>query len=138
MLQSIFYPVLAVVTLTLLVQLMIAVSRFRAGFRGQICTDDFKYGESLAVPPEVCITNRNYMNLLEAPVLFYVVCIVLYVTAGVTDIVVGLAWLYVALRITHSAIHLTYNKVMHRMPVFAASNITLVVLCVLAGLHLTR
>jgi hypothetical protein len=34
------------------------------------------------VPPAVSIPNRNYMNLLELPMLFYVVCIVLYVTAG--------------------------------------------------------
>jgi hypothetical protein len=138
MMKSIFYPVLALVALTLLVQLTIATRRFRAGFRRQIRVDDFKYGESAAVPPEVCIPNRNYMNLLEAPVLFYVACIVLYVTAGVSDVAVGLAWLYVALRIAHSAIHLTYNKVMHRMSAFGASNITLAALWVLAGLHLAQ
>ena len=30
----------------------------------------------------------------------------------------GCAWLYVALRVVHSLIHCTYNKVYHRLAVF--------------------
>jgi len=41
-----------------------------------------------------------------------------------------LAWGYVALRIAHSAIHLTYNNVFHRLSAFAASNVLLVALWV--------
>ena len=38
-------------------------------------------------------------------------------------------WLaYVALRITHSLIHLSYNRVRHRMLVFAVSNVVLIVM----------
>jgi hypothetical protein len=40
----------------------------------------------------------------------------------------ALASTYVALRIAHSAIHLTYNRVRDRLTVFAASNIVLVML----------
>ena len=39
-----------------------------------------------------------------------------------------LAWAYVVLRVLHSAIHLTYNNLFHRLPVFAASNVILVAL----------
>jgi hypothetical protein len=35
------------------------------------------------------------------------------------------AWSYVALRVIHSLIHLTYNTVMHRLTVFAVSNFVL-------------
>jgi hypothetical protein len=87
---------------------------------------DFRYGESPAVPPHVSIPNRNYMNLLELPILFYVACILLYVTAHASTLTDTLAWLYVGLRIVHSLIHLTYNNVMHRLFVFAASNFLLV------------
>ena len=83
--------------------------------------DDFLYGESANVPGEVRLPNRNYMNLLESPNLFYVACIVFYVTDLVDVQAVAMAWVYVALRIAHSVVHLTYNKVMHRMMAFAAS-----------------
>jgi len=46
------------------------------------------------------------------------------------------AWAYVALRIVHSLIHLTYNQVLHRLAAFTLSNGALVVLWVLAGVHL--
>lgn len=134
--KSIFYPVVVLAAWTLLVQISIAFTRFRAGLRSQIRVDDFKYGESPAVPPEVCIPNRNYMNLLEAPMLFYVACVVLFVTASVTHLAVALAWLYVALRIVHSTIHLTYNNVVHRLTAFAISNGMLALLWSLIGVHL--
>ncbi len=38
----------------------------------------------------VSIPNRNYMNLLELPMLFYVVCLVLYVTAGASTTAIAL------------------------------------------------
>lgn len=133
---TIFYPVIALVTLTFLVQLGIAVARVGAGLRRRLRADDFKYGESATVPPDVSIPNRNYMNLLEAPLLFYLACIVLYVTAGVTGAATALAWLYVALRVLHSAIHLTYNNVMHRLTAFAASNGALLALWAITALHI--
>ena len=73
------------------------------------------------------------MNLLELPMLFYVVCIVLYVTAGASTVTIALAWAFVVLRVVHSAIHLTYNRVLHRLAVFTASNAALIVLWVIAG-----
>ena len=69
--MSILFPMLALASLTFAVLLLIPVRRFRAGFAGQIVADDFRYGESARVPPEVALPNRNLMNLLELPVLFY-------------------------------------------------------------------
>ena len=75
------------------------------------------------------------MNLLELPMLFYVVCVVLYVTAGATPLAVAVAWAYVALRVVHSIIHLSYNRVLHRLAAFTLSNAALVSLWVIAGAH---
>ncbi len=133
--KPVLFPVIALVGWTLLVQLNIAVARIGAGLKGRIRPNDFKYGESPAVPPDVSIANRNYMNLLEAPILFYVACIVSYVTGGATALAVGLAWLYVGLRIVHSVIHLTYNNVLHRLAAFAFSNFTLLGLWIVTGVH---
>lgn len=132
---GILYPVFALACWTAFVLSLIPLVRVRAGRRREIVVDDFKYGESSSVPPHVSIPNRNLMNLLELPVLFYVVCLLLYVTAGVTSLAVWLAWAYVVLRILHRAIHLTYNRVLHRLTAFALSNAVLVGLWVLAGIH---
>jgi len=123
---SILFPMIALVALTFAVLLLIPVRRFRAGIAGQIRYDDFKYGESARVPPEVSIPNRNMMNLLELPLLFYVACLVYLVIGRIDEFALALAWLYVALRIVHSAIHVTYNRVRHRLIAFAASNVVLV------------
>ena len=119
---------IALAGLTFVVLLLIPIARFRAAWRGQVTAADFRYGESPNVPGQVSLPNRNLINLLELPVLFYVVCLAFYVTDKVDAAAVYLAWAYVALRATHGAIHLTYNNVFHRLSAFAASNVALVAL----------
>ncbi len=125
---SILYPMAALAALTFAVLLVIPYRRFKAGFGGRVTAEDFKYGESANVPPDVSIPNRNLMNLLEMPMLFYVACLALYVTRTVDGGSLALAWAFVALRTAHSLVHLTYNKVLHRLAVYAASNIVLAVI----------
>jgi hypothetical protein len=132
---EILRPAFALAAWTFLVLLLIPFVRVRSVRRREIAPNDFKYGESQAVPPDVSIPNRNYMNLLEMPMLFYVVCILLYVTAGTTRPAILLAWAYVALRVIHSLIHLTYNHILHRLVAFTLSNAALVSLWVIAGEH---
>jgi hypothetical protein len=134
---AILYPMFALAGLTILVQALIPIVRLRSGRRGEIRTTDFKYGESPTVPPRVSLPNRNYMNLLEFPVLLYVVCLLAYVATDVSPSMVMLAWTFVALRLVHSAIHLTYNRVSHRALVFAFSNVALVVLWVQVAVRLS-
>ena len=66
-------------------------------------------------------TSDNYRNLFELPVLFYLLCVLVMMTKTESELLSVGAWLYVALRYAHSYIHCTYNKVMHRLPVFMAS-----------------
>ena len=127
---AILYPMAALAGLTFVVLLLIPAARFRAAARGQVTSRDFRYGESANVPGEVSLPNRNLMNLLELPVLFYVVCLAFYVTATADARALYLAWAYVALRTLHSLIHLTYNKVFHRLIAYAASNVALIALWV--------
>ena len=133
---AILYPLVALAAWTLLVLLLIPFARVRSVRQREIGPDDFKYGESARVPGNVRIPNRNYMNLLELPMLFYVVGIVLYVTGGASALTIAIAWAFVALRVVHSLIHLTYNRVLHRLAAFTLSNVALVTLWVFAGAHL--
>jgi hypothetical protein len=127
---AIFLPMCALAAWTFAVLLLIPIARFRAAARGKLNAGDFRYGESARVPGEASLPNRNFMNLLELPVLYYVVCVALYVTLAVDAAAIGLAWLYVGLRLAHSAIHLTYNDVFHRLAAYAASCVVLAALWV--------
>ena len=115
----------ALVAWTFAVLLLIPVSRFRAAAQGKVNAGDFRFGESARVPGTVSLPNRNFMNLLELPVLFYVVCLALYVTLSVDRLGVTLAWIYFGLRVAHSLVHLTYNNVFHRLAAYAASAVVL-------------
>lgn len=131
---AILLPLFVLGLWTILILFLVGYRRVGAARRGRVRSEDFKFGESRSVPPEVSLPNRNYMNLLESPVLFYVVCIVLYVTGQSGAVPVLLAWFYVATRIVHSLIHLGYNHVLHRLAAFALSNLILLVLWMVAGI----
>ena len=60
-------------------------------FKGAVKRGDFKYGESPNVPGWVSIPNRAYMNLLEMPVLFYVICLLLFLL-GTASILARPEW----------------------------------------------
>jgi hypothetical protein len=129
--DQILLPMGALAFLTFVILLFIPIRRFRASFAGKVGPDDFKYGESARVPGEVSIPNRNYMNLTELPVLFYVICLMFYATGRTDGTVVMLAWVFVGLRAVHSLIHLTYNNVIHRLSAFVLSNFALIWLWVM-------
>jgi hypothetical protein len=70
----------------------------------------------------------NFRNLFELPVLLYL-ALAIAASAGVGNgAVLVLAWLFVALRVVHSAIHCSYNRVMHRFLAYAAGAMVLWVL----------
>lgn len=134
--SDILFPMVALVAWTFVVLLQIPYRRFGAVFAKDLDPDDFKLGESERVSASVSIPNRNYMNLLELPILFYVACLTAYLSDNQSSVVVVLAWVYVGLRVLHSLVHLSYNNVIHRLAVFAASNIVLAVIWLQLGIGL--
>lgn len=61
----------------------------------------------------------NFANLFELPVLFYVLCLALLATHSGSTGYVAAVWVFVALRMGHSIIHVTYNRVLHRFAFWA-------------------
>lgn len=119
---DVLYPAITMALLTLSVIFCLGLRRFIAVRTRQVnhryyLTYDISDGE----PPSLRRHTRNVQNLYEAPPLFYAVLIAIYVAGSVDQAVVIGAWAYVALRVVHSAIHLSYNRVSHRFPVFGAS-----------------
>ena len=119
--ELMFGPMAALVALTFAVSLLLVRARFRAAKLRQVTAADFRLGESERVPPHVAVINRNYMNLLQAPVLFYFACLAFHAAGAVDRTALWLAWAYVAFRLAHTAVHLTSNNVMHRLAAFGLS-----------------
>lgn len=121
----IFAPVGALAVWTMVVLFLTGLRRVGAVRARRVPRTAFRYGESAEVPDDVRVWNRHLMNLLEMPLLFYVAALAFYVTRQVTAGVVALAWAYVALRLLHSFVHLTSNRIIVRLLIFAAGNVVL-------------
>lgn len=126
--EALFLPMVVLAVWTGFVLVLTGLRRLIAVKQGRLTSRAFALGESPEVPPELVVLNRNLMNLLEMPLLFDVVVLASVVMRHVTPTAVVLAWIYVGLRLIHSAIHLTYNRVFHRFVAFAASNVVLLAL----------
>jgi hypothetical protein len=126
--EAIFGPMCILALWTIAILALTAYRRIDGTLRGRIPYGAFRMGESGVVPNDVSVLNRNFMNLLEMPVLFYAVCIALYVTRQVEPALVVLAWLYIFLRLVHSLIHLTSNDIIQRLASFALSNLVVMAL----------
>jgi hypothetical protein len=116
---AILWPMVAMAALTAVVWLrMFAV---RVGEIGEKKLDPQSIRNSAlgAGAFEKVEASDNFKNLFEVPVLFYAVCLAIAVADAVTPLQVLLAWIFVASRVAHSAIHLTYNVVLHRFAAYA-------------------
>ena len=78
---------------------------------------------------------HNHNHLMEQPTLFYATVGALAIMGAATTINIYLAWGYVALRIVHSLVQATYNKISHRFPIFVLATATLLWLAVNALLE---
>ncbi len=117
--QLILWPVLAMVLLVLVVWLRLYITRVREIRLRRIPPQALATrAEARQQLTESMHVADNFSNLFELPVLFYVAAVLLYATDRVDGIYLVLAWAFVALRYAHSAIHVTYNRVMHRFPVY--------------------
>ena len=77
------------------------------------------------LPERVTRPANNLRNLLELPVVFYALCLYLYVTASADTVDVVSAWAFVALRTAHSAVHCTANIVVWRFAAYFAAALVL-------------
>ena len=86
------------------------------------------------LPDSVNWKADNYNHLHEQPTLFYAVALVLaYVGLG-DGMNAFLGWIYVGLRVAHSLVQVTANRVMVRFVLFALSSLVLIALIVKAAL----
>ena len=87
-----------------------------------------------SLPDPVNWKADNYNHLHEAPTVFYAVALTLAVLGHGDGMSAFLAWIYTGLRIAHSLVQSTANRVMVRFVLFALSSVVLIGLIVQAAL----
>jgi hypothetical protein len=136
--QQIFFPALAMAALTCVVWFRMYSMRIGQMKRERIHPQSVATSAQAAAKLTDSRAADNFRNLFELPVLFYVAVLVAAHAGLVTPLVLGLAWLFVLLRVLHSWIHCTYNKVMHRFKAYVAGGMVLWVLWAVVGWGLVR
>ncbi|WP_372369823.1 MAPEG family protein [Candidatus Uabimicrobium sp. HlEnr_7] len=128
-------PIIAMVFLTFIVTIKMYLTRADAIKRGDLDIKFFRVLDSFNVPEDVAKVTRHYTNLYEMPVLFYLGA-VLILTLKIDDVTFAIiGWLYVFCRIAHAYIHITYNKIGHRIRVFQLSVYVLITLWIKICYH---
>jgi hypothetical protein len=118
--RLIYWPAIAMVALTFVVWIRLYVVRIAEMRRERINPQSIASAAQAAARLQDTRAADNFRNLFELPVLFYLAVVVAAATGQVGTPVLSLAWLFVALRLAHSAIHCSYNRVMHRFSVYFA------------------
>ncbi|MCZ8322874.1 MAG: MAPEG family protein [Novosphingobium sp.] len=80
------------------------------------------------LPANVQWIAHNYNHLHEAPTVFYAVALALALIGQGDGLTAQLGWAYVGLRIAHSIVQATWNRVMVRFLLFALSSFALMAL----------
>jgi hypothetical protein len=123
----ILQPMLGMMVLTAIVWFVLYAKRIpamkKAGVPVQTYTTPDKTTDLL--PESVNYPANNFKNLFELPVLFYGLCLSLFVTGAVDTTYVIAAWLFFAFRVLHSVVHCTSNVVMLRFYLYAAATLAL-------------
>jgi hypothetical protein len=125
---SLIQPVVALVVLTAIVGLMMVAYRNVALIRGAASARYFRTFTTDQPAEWVERPTRTYMNLLELPVLFYVVCLLMLTTGRFDSVQVLLAWVFVITRYLHAFIYIGFNYVPLRFVAFLAGVLTLAVM----------
>jgi hypothetical protein len=131
-------PMVALILWTMLIWLWMYVTRIPAMNKAKIDAANLvgsKGGDLDALlPPEVQWKAHNYNHLLAEPTLFYAICVVLILSGQDLGLNLTIAWTYVGLRVLHSLIQVTVNRVMYRFMVFALSSLCIIALAIHAAL----
>ena len=123
-------PVVALLAWTMVMWLGMYATRIPAMSKAGMAADEAAVPGSLdeALPASVQAKAHNYNHLHEQPTVFYATALTLAVIGHGDGMNALLAWIYVGLRIAHSLVQATANKVIARFVLFALSSLVLIAL----------
>jgi len=138
--SPIFAPASVLVLWSLVMLGWLAITRLPAMAKAgiQLTTVVGARGANLegVVPDRVNWKAHNYAHLMEQPTLFYATVIILGVIGQGEGLNLQLAWAYVILRIVHSIVQATWNRVAVRFTLFCLSTVALLALALHAAITL--
>jgi hypothetical protein len=139
---AILQPVVALVGWTLVMWLWMYLTRIPAMRRAGIDVGRLTGGTGAdlreRIPPKSQWPADNYNHLLEQPVLFYAIAITLALIHQGGGVNTAIAWTYVGLRIAHSLVQVTTNRVIVRFALFTLATLALAALTLHAAIALFR
>ena len=118
---SILLPVLTLTFWTFIIFAIMAPARFYFLRMKHPQTAAHTKNLKGVLPPWTERVADNYNHLFEQPVVFYVVALLIAVINNIEPLMIQLAWVYVALRVLHSIVQITFNFVPLRFTLFVTS-----------------
>ena len=135
--SPIFAPAIVLVLWSLVMLAWLALTRLpamaKAGIPLMTITGSRGINLEGVVPDRVNWKSHNYAHLMEQPTLFYATVVILGVIGAGDGVNLQLAWGYVALRIAHSVVQATWNRVAVRFTLFSLATLALLALAVNAA-----
>ena len=142
--MAILQPVVALLGWTMVMWVWMYATRIPAMKRANVDIGNLRGGTGAdlkaIVPPQVQWKAENYNHLHEAPTVFYAAALMLAIIGHGDGTNAVIAWVYVGLRIAHSIVQATVNRVALRFALFILSTLALMALILHAaipilGLH---
>ncbi len=128
--EALLTPVFVLVGLTALVFLLMLLWRNVAVFQGRASVQYYRDYASDVPDERIERPTRIFNNLMQVPVLFYVLCILMLVLGLADAVQLSLAWVFVATRVVHAGIYLATNYVPMRLWAWLCGCLTLGVMWV--------
>ncbi|MCB2078163.1 MAG: MAPEG family protein [Novosphingobium sp.] len=136
--MAILQPVVVLAAWTMVMWFWLYGTRIPALSAAKVDPDDLVHdptqGLDKILPPQVMWKAHNYNHLHEAPTVFYAIALTLAMIGEGDGLNAQMAWIYVSLRVVHSIIQATVNKVQLRFLVFALSSFCLMFLVARAAM----
>ena len=125
--NTIFIPFVGLMLLTFIVWIYMYYLRLSYMYKNRIKPEALATSQGLlkTVPEKTNLPAENLSNLFELPVLFYALCVYLYLAQQVDSIYIVLAWCFLVFRVCHSVIHCTYNNVKQRFSVYILASVSM-------------
>ena len=132
--SPIFAPAIVLVLWSLVMLTWLALTRLPAMSAAGISLPTIvgQRGVNLegVIPDRVNWKSHNYTHLMEQPTLFYATVVILGVIGAGDGLNLQLAWGYVIIRIAHSIVQATWNRVTVRLALFALATVALLILAI--------
>lgn len=138
--SPILAPIVALVAWSLVMWVWMYVTRIPAMQAAGIDAKNLVGGSAADLRARIAPKSQwpadNYNHLHEQPTIFYAIAIALALTEAGGGVNTMIAWAYVGLRVVHSIVQATWNRVLVRFALFVLSSLCLIALTLHAGMAL--